>query len=370
MKSKQDEIDKSHPEMVDGSISYREALHQVMRNGLLDHPNVIIMGQGVDDHKGFFGSTLGLGKEFGADRVFDTPLAEEAMAGVALGAALNGLYPIYTHLRVDFALCCMNQIVNLIAKYKYMFGGRFSVPMMIRMVIGRSWGQGSQHSQSLQSLFSHIPGLVVIMPSTARSILEYYSHIISNIKTPVIAIEHRLLYDIRFRTDEGKISGTSPINNSLKIREGKDITIVATSIMVLEAQRAAQYLSSTAGIECEIIDLNCISHPDTNMIVESVKKTGKLIVADTSWQAYGVCAEICRIICENSPNSLKSPVVTLGMQPATCPTAKILEDSFYPNLHTLTNAIARIVRCRVNHNIPLPDENSMADVYKKFKGPF
>ena len=129
------------------------------------------LGQGVDDHKGIFGSTIGLADDFGADRVFDTPLAEEGMTGIAIGAALNGLYPIQTHIRADFALLAMNQIVNLAAKYRYMFGGRFEVPMMIRMIVGRSWGQGAQHSQSLQSLFAHVPGLVVIMPSTAESIL-------------------------------------------------------------------------------------------------------------------------------------------------------------------------------------------------------
>ena len=141
-----------------GTLSYRQALHHTMRAALQCEPKVIIIGQGVDDHKGIFGSTTGLAHEFGSHRVFDTPLAEEGMTGIAIGAALNGLYPIQTHIRVDFVLLAMNQIINLAAKYKYMFGGRFEVPLLIRMVIGRSWGQGAQHSQSLQSLFAHIPG--------------------------------------------------------------------------------------------------------------------------------------------------------------------------------------------------------------------
>ena len=136
-------------EIQKSDISYREALFQSMYDALRTNPNVIIMGQCVDDHKGTFGSTLGLVDEFGSDRVFDTPLAEEGMTGIAIGSALNGMYPIQTHIRADFALVAMNQIVNLAAKYKYMFGGRFEVPMLIRMVIGRSWGQGAQHSQSL-----------------------------------------------------------------------------------------------------------------------------------------------------------------------------------------------------------------------------
>jgi pyruvate dehydrogenase E1 component beta subunit len=352
------------------TLSYRESLFHAMDYALSSNPRVFIMGQGVADHKALFGTTLNLSNKYGNDRVFETPLAEEAMAGIALGAALNGLYPVNTHMRVDFSLCCMNQIINLIAKYKYMFGGRFECPMLIRMVIGRSWGQGAQHSQSLQSFFAHVPGLKVVMPSCADSILTDYPYIINAYHGPVIAIEHRLLYDVKFNIEQNsEYSSDKPLSSHL-VRKGNDITIVATSIMVLEALRASQYLSKNAGIECEVIDLNCVSHPDKEMIINSVNKTGKLIIADTSWQAYGVCAEICRIVCENSPDSLKAPVMTLGMQPATCPTAKILEDHFYPSLQTLTDAVARTVTGKVNHGIILSDEHSMADVYKKFKGPF
>lgn len=350
-------------------VTYREALFTTMRNALAHDPRVIIIGQGVDDHKGIFGSTLGLAQEFGASRVFDTPLAEEGMTGIAIGAALNGLYPIQTHIRSDFVLLAMNQIVNLAAKYKYMFGGRFEVPMLIRMVIGRSWGQGAQHSQSFQSLFAHIPGLTVIMPSSARSILDCYPYAIAHHRAPVLAIEHRLMYDLHFRTDAPPDSLSGSPLTSRRVRAGDDVTIVATSIMVLETQRAAEHLAAS-GIQCEIIDLNCVSHPDRTLILESVIKTGKLLVADTSWQAYGVCAEICRLVCEHAPSSLKAPVVTLGMQPAPCPTAKKLEDLFYPNLTDLADAIATLVTGTRGHGIALPDEHSMADVYKRFKGPF
>ena len=351
-------------------VTYREALFKAMRDALARDPRVIIFGQGVDDHKGIFGSTLGLAQEFGAARVFDTPLAEEGMTGIAIGAALNGLYPIQTHIRSDFVLLAMNQIVNLAAKYKYMFGGRFEVPLLIRMVIGRSWGQGAQHSQSFQSLFAHVPGLTVIMPASAQSILECYPYVISRHRGPVLAIEHRLMYDLKFRMDEvAEKANGSPLT-SRKVRAGNDVTIVATSIMVLEAQRAAEHLARVGGIQCEIIDVNCVSHPDRSLIVESVGRTGKLLVADTSWQAYGVCAEICRIVCEHSPSALKAPVVTLGMQPAPCPTAKSLEDCYYPNLRDLTDAVATLVTGKGRHGIPLPDEHSMADVYKRFKGPF
>jgi len=363
-------ISRTEPRFAGEVMTYREALFETMREALREHPNVIIIGQGVDDHKGIFGSTLGLAQEFGPERIFDTPLAEEGMTGIAIGAALNGLYPIQTHMRVDFALLAMNQLINLAAKYKYMFGGRFKVPMLIRMVVGRSWGQGAQHSQSLQALFAHIPGLTVIMPANPQSILECYPYAISKYRSPVISIEHRLLYDLKFRIDGVSMEANKPPWPSRKVRSGKDVTIVATSIMVLEALRAAEHLARTSGIDCEVIDLNCVSHPDKAVILESVEKTGKLLVADTSWQAYGVCAEVCRIVCEHAPFALRVPVVTVGVQPAPCPTAKTLEDLYYPNLQTLTHEIAKLVTGNSNHAIPLPEEHSFADVYKRFKGPF
>lgn len=351
-------------------ITYREALLRTMRAALSQNPRTIIIGQGVDDHKGIFGSTLGLAEEFGRERVIDTPLAEEGIAGIAIGAALNGLYPIQTHIRLDFVLLAMNQIINLAAKYKYMFGGRFEVPMLIRMVVGRSWGQGAQHSQSLQSLFSHIPGLTVIMPADSQAVLDAYSFAVSTYRGPVIAIEHRLLYDLKFHLQKDRAAkGSSPWVTRIA-RYGKDVTIVATSIMVLEALRAAEHLMQKAGIDCEVIDLSCTSHPDAQLIFSSVRKTGRLIVADTSWPAYGVCAEVSRFVCEIDPSVLKAPVVSVGMRPTPCPTAKSLEDEFYPNLQTLTDAVAKLSTGKQNHGIPLPEEHSFADVYKKFKGPF
>jgi len=351
-------------------VTYRDALLRTMHGALADNPDAILLGQGVDDHKGIFGSTIGLAEEFGAERVLDTPLAEEGLTGIAVGAALNGLYPIQTHIRADFALLAMNQIVNLAAKYRYMFGGRFEVPMLIRMIVGRSWGQGAQHSQSLQSLFAHVPGLVVIMPATAESILAAYPWLMANHRGPVLSLEHRLLYDVAFRVDEQPGADRTPALGSRRLRTGGDVTVVATSIMVLEAMRAAQHLAATGAADVEVIDLHCASHPDVELILESVAKTGRLVVADTSWKAFGVGAEICRLVCERDPGLLRAPVKTLGMAPAPCPTAKSLEDLYYPNLRRLTDDIACLVTGREQHGIPLPEDASMADVYKRFKGPF
>lgn len=351
-------------------MSYRDALHWTMHDALQRHDAVLILGQGVDDHKGIFGSTTGLSHEFGPDRVMDTPLAEEGMTGVAIGAALNGLYPIQTHIRADFSLLAMNQIINLAAKYKYMFGGRFDVPMLIRMIVGRSWGQGAQHSQSLQSLFAHIPGLQVVMPSSSQSILDTYPAVIDRYRGPVISFEHRLMYDLQFYVAPlSTRQETEPFGSRL-VRPGEEVTIVATSIMVLEAMRAAEHLALVSDIQCEVIDLHCVSSPDWDLVMHSVEKTGRLVVADTSWREYGVCAEVCRVVAERNPGCLKSPVVTLGMQPAPCPTAKCLEDLFYPDLRQLVDALAVLVTGKKSHGLPLPDTQSMADVYKRFKGPF
>ncbi len=351
-------------------MSYRDALHWTMYDALRCHDSVILIGQGVDDHKGIFGSTIGLAEKFGSDRVMDTPLAEEGMTGVAIGAALNGLYPIQTHIRADFSLLAMNQIINLAAKYKYMFGGKFNVPMLIRMIVGRSWGQGAQHSQSLQSLFAHIPGLKVVMPSSSQTILDTYSMVIAEYQGPVISFEHRLMYDLNFHVDSRTMSrGGDPFGSHV-VRQGEDVTIVATSIMVLEAMRAADHLAKVADIQCDVIDLHCVSHPDWDLVMQSVRKTGRLVVADTSWREYGVCAEVCRVVAERNPEYLKKPVVSLAMQPSPCPTAKSLEDLFYPDLRQFVNAVAKLVLGNEAHGVQLPDTQSMADVYKRFKGPF
>ena len=349
------------------SKTYRGALHEAM-DAALAHPHTVLLGQGVTDHKAIFGTTTGLAAKYGRERVIETPLAEESITGVCIGAALNGLYPINTHIRADFSLLAFNQLINLAAKYKYMFGGLFELPMLVRLVIGRSWGQGAQHSQSLQSLFAHIPGLTVIMPSTPESILASYAWAVEHHRGPVISFEHRLMYDLSFAGGgwSGR-RGATPFSTRT-VRNGKDVTIVATSIMVLEAMRAADYLVPH-GIDCEVIDLHCPSHPNRKLILDSLARTRRLIVADTSWAAYGVAAEVCRMVAETDPGMLAAPVRTLGMQPAPCPTAKSLEDLFYPNLATLTDAIIGLTG-HGSKGILRPDERSMTDVYKSFKGPF
>ena len=351
------------------TISYKAALSKAMHDALEKNDNAIILGQGVNDPTAIFGTTKGLNEKFGQERVIDMPIAEEGMTGIALGSALNGLYPIQTHIRVDFLLVAMNQIVNMVAKYKYMYGGTFEIPMLIRAVVGRSWGQGPQHSQSLQSLFAHIPGLTVIMPSTAQSVLDSYSYAINHFHSPVISIEHRFLYDYDFHVLEPKNveEQKDPFSANI-VQSGSDVSIVATSYMVEEAQKAAKWVKEHEGISCEIIDLHVVSDVDHSLIFKSVSKTGKLIIADTGWKPYGVVAEVCRGIVQN-PSILERPVIQHGMAFTPCPTSHVLENSFYPDMRDLVNSIYTHVYS-ANHDKDLPSQEYILRQNKEFKGPF
>lgn len=336
-----------------------------MHEAMDSNPNTIIIGQGVTDFKGIFDTTTGFVDKY-HERIIETPLAEDSTAGICIGASLNGGYPINTHIRADFGLLMFNQLINLAAKYKYMFGGLFEIPCMFRMVVGRSWGQGAQHSQSLQSLMAHIPGLVVLMPADPKSILESYRYASQKHKGPVVILEHRLLYELSFEDDNTKLS--HPIFGSKLERIGSDITLIATSVMVLESKRASDYLNKF-GISVEIINLHSISHPDKNLIIESIKKTGKMLVVDTSWPEYGVAAEMNRIINEYNPSILNTPTKSMGMVSTPCPTAKALEDIYYPDVYDICLAVSEMVNSNKSI-IELPKKQSMTDFYKHFKGPF
>jgi acetoin:2,6-dichlorophenolindophenol oxidoreductase subunit beta len=345
--------------------TYKAAISQALEEIMSENEMAVLMGQGVTDNIGIFGTTKFLREKYGSGRVIEMPIMEEGMTGIAVGMSLNGLYPIQTHIRVDFLLLAMNQIINSIAKYKYMYGGMFELPMLIRAVVGRSWGQGPQHSQSLQSLFAHVPGLKVVMPANSFSAYQTYKKVAAEYRGPVLSIEHRFLYDMTFGERRENLKNAN-IFSSSNVEIGDDITIVATSYMVQEAQLAASWLRENTGITCEIIDLHCISDPDIEPVLESVKKTGRLIVADTSWQSYGVCAEICRGICETSPELLSRPAITLGMQRSPCPTAHSLEDSFYADMSDIIKAASILT----DGTFECPTKADAKVKRKNFKGPF
>lgn len=347
-------------------MNFSNTIFEVMSKTLNKNKNSFIIGQGVNDQRGIFGTTKDLYKKF-PNRVIETPLSEDAISGICLGAALAGNYPINTHIRNDFSLLIFNQLINLIAKYKYIYDGNFKAPMLFRMIIGRSWGQGAQHSQSLQSLMSHIPGLTVIMPSHPQTLKETYLYAINKFNGPVISLEHRLLYSLNFKKIkplEKKLK-KNPFR-SFKIQNGSSVTIVASSIMVVEAIRISNILKKY-NLTVDLIDLNCISNIDHKIIIKSVKKTGKLVILDTSWKNFGTSSEICRMICEHDSKVLKKPVMIFANKFTPCPTSKKLEDFFYPNTNDILKGILKLVGIKKNISL---DNISQTEFYKEFKGPF
>jgi pyruvate dehydrogenase E1 component beta subunit len=317
------------------------------------------MGIGVDDHKAVFGSTKGLVARFGRERVFDTPISEAAMTGVAIGAALGGLKPVHVHIRADFLYLAMDQLLNVAAKWRSMFGGQMSVPLVVRAVIGRSWGQGAQHSQSLQSLFMHVPGIKVAMPTTPSDAQGLLLAAIAE-PNPVILFEHRLLYDIV--GDVPDQPQAMPFGPAVVRRQGEDLTIVANSHMAIESLRAADFLQQY-GVSVEVVDPVSLVPLDVEAILRSVAKTGRLLVVDTSWTSCGASAEIAALVAERGLSSLVAPVRRVGMQPVVCPVSKPLENAFYPNAETIAaEALAMLGR-------PFPNARA-PELTAAFKGPF
>jgi pyruvate dehydrogenase E1 component beta subunit len=324
---------------------------------------VFIMGQGVDDPKGTVGTTIGLHQEFGAKRSFDVPVAEDGMLGVAIGAALAGLRPINVHIRLDFMLLCMNQLVNMAAKSHYMFGGSIHIPLVIRVAIGRSWGQGSQHSQALHSYFMHVPGLKVVAPTLA---IDAKGAIIASIRddNPVIFIEHRMLYSLKEEVLERPYA--SKVGKARLVRKGSDITIVGISHMLIESLRAHKLLENQ-GISAEVIDPIWLSPLDIDTIVTSVNKTGHLLVVDTAWLPCGAGAEISMQVIEKLQGRRKIKVERAGFAFAPCPTTKPLENIFYPNSSTI--AIQAYGMVYPDSESWLPAEEEAYEI-ANFKGPF
>ena len=260
-------------------MTYGEAIQDALAGEMRRDKRVFIYGPDVADHKRIWGTTKGLVEEFGKNRCFSTPIAEDALAGFGIGAALQGLRPIQVHIRADFALLSMNQIVNMAATMRYGSGGKLKVPFVVRAIIGRGWGQGFQHSKSLQSFYAHIPGLKVVMPTTAE---DARGLLISSIRdeNPVIFLEHRWLHFQKGEVSQGDEG--EPLGKARILRKGRDITVIATSWMNVEAMQAAEILARH-GIEVEVIDPRTLHPLDEEALVDSAKKTGHVIVADYDW---------------------------------------------------------------------------------------
>ena len=320
-------------------LTFPQALREALDQAMERDDRVFVMGQGVDDPTGMFGTTLDLHKKYGSERVFDTPLSENAMTGVAVGAAIAGLRPVYIHNRPDFLMLAMDQIVNHASKWSYMFGGHVNVPLVIRAVIGRGWGSAAQHSQSLHGLFMHVPGLKLVMPSTAYDAKGLLITSIAD-NNPVIFIEHRWSYKHEGHVPKELYS--IPFGKGVVRRLGKDVTIVGISYMVFEALRVAAELQEK-GYDLEVIDLRTLKPLDEQIILNSVKKTGRLIIVDTDWVTGGVTAEIAAIVAEKGFEYLKAPIKRVGWPDVPVPASYVLEEAFYPGAEQIINAVKEIV---------------------------
>jgi pyruvate/2-oxoglutarate/acetoin dehydrogenase E1 component len=344
-------------------LQYRDAIVEAQAQEMERDPRVFVFGLDVPDHKRIFGSTKTLVERFGPARCFGTPLSEDAMTGMALGAALNGMRPIHVHIRVDFLLLAMNQLFNMIANVRYLSGGQLEVPLVIRAIIGRGWGQGAQHSKSLQSVFAHVPGLKVVMPTTPN---DAKGLLISAIRdpNPVVVLEHRWLYDVSGEVTVGPDG--IPLGQSHVMRKGKDATVVATSWLAVEAMQAAEILERRAGVSVEVIDPRTIFPLDDAPILDAAVRTGHVIVADYDWEFCGFSAEVAARVMERCFGKLASPVTRIGFAHTPCPTVRELENHFYPNAVTIIRAIEKKLGLR---ETDLSGE-TFSTWENRFRGPF
>ena len=352
--------------LIHRNLKFFEAIQEATSISLEKDSSVYIIGLGVPDPKGVFGTTSGLLEKFGSKRVYDMPISENGVTGVAIGSALVGMRPIITHQRVEFALLSIEQIVNQAAKWYHMTAGKKNIPLVIRMIIGRGWGQGAQHSQSLESWFAHIPGLKVVMPASpydAKGLL--ISAIEDN--NPVIFLEHRWLHNTYGEVPESYYK--VPIGKAKIATEGKDITIVSHSYMTVEALKAVKILKKY-DISCEVIDLRSLRPLDQETILNSVNKTKRLLVLDNGWTRYGVSAEIIATVVESNSTILACPPKRIGIEDVPIPSTRELAKHCYPNPVKITQEVFNVLGKEIPsleeemNDFPsdIPDQN--------FSGPF
>ena len=320
-------------------ISYREALNDAMREEMQRDENIFLLGEDVGFFGGAFKITEGLFAEFDEKRVIDTPIAEGLIVGAAIGAAMTGLRPIAELMTVNFALLAMDQIVNHAAKIRYMFGGKARVPLVVRAPGGGGKQLGAQHSQSLESYFLHCPGLKLVMPSTPEDAKGLLKESIRD-DGPVIFLEHENLYNTKGEVPPEDY--TIPIGKADIKRNGRDLTIVAYSNMVLTALEAAEQLGKE-GISVEIVDPRTLNPSDIRTIIASVKKTNRVIIVEEDWKTGGVGAEIATQIYENAFTSLDAPIIRVAGKDTPMPYAKNLERAAIPQTEDIIQAAINLL---------------------------
>lgn len=320
-------------------LSYTQAINETLLQMMEEDPRVFLIGQGVTSPWYVGTTTVGLIDRFGPQRVIDTPVSENGITGVAVGTALAGMRPILMHSRMDFMYYAMDQIANHAANWHYMFGGQLSVPLTIWGIINRGGEQAAQHSQALQAMFAHIPGLKVVAPSNPYDAKGLLVASIED-EDPVVYIDDRWLYGHVGEVPEELYS--IPIGKGIVRKEGKDVTAVATSYMVYETSKAAEALEKE-GINVEVIDIRSLKPLDDNLLFESVTKTGRLVIADGGWKTCGVGAEIAARVAENDiMKELKAPIVRVSLPDAPAPASSALEKVYYRSAEHVASAIRKV----------------------------
>lgn len=321
------------------TLMYREALNEALFEEMKRDPTVFIMGEGIAERGGSYKVTVGLLEEFGKERVIDTPISENGFTGMGVGAALTGMRPVVEILFIDFSMLIMDQIINQAAKFKFMSGGIGRVPMVLRTQGGVGNGLAAQHSQSLEALFYHIPGLRVVMPSTpadAKGLLK------SSIRSdePVIFLEHKLLYMEKGDVPEEEY--IIPLGKGDIKREGKDATLIAWSGMIPKAMQAAEILAKE-GVDTEVVDPRTLNPLDTELILNSVRKTEHVIIAQEAIRRGGVASDIASLIQEKAFDYLDAPIEIIAGKNIPTPFNLNLEKMVIPNVEDICEGVRRAV---------------------------
>ena len=338
------------------SISYSEAIMLAIGKQMTKDEKVLVYGLGVDDPKAMYGTLKDFPAIFGSERCFDTPLSEDALTGYGIGLAISGFKPIHVHQRTDFLLLCCNQLINMAAKIKYLSNGQLKCPFVVRAITGRSWGQGSQHSQSFHSLFSNIPGLRVLTPATAQDAYNVYSNVFKD-SIPTIVIEHRMLYGA-----ESKINVLDYIPSLTQLDHGDDLTICSISHMTLESQKAINTIK-TFDLSCDHFSLVDHSNLQLDLMIESANRTKKVLIVDHGWLNSSIASTILQKLHENAFNG---QFKILGYANCPCPTARALENLFYPSAGSILREALQLLNHSLASSSSLPVSKELLD----FKGPF
>jgi len=320
-------------------LTMRAAINEALRQEMRRDPNVYVIGEDVGVFGGCFGVTAGLIDEFGPKRVIDTPITESAIIGNALGAAATGLRPVAEIMFMDFVGVTMDQIYNQAAKMRYMFGGKAKIPMVIRTACGAGGSAAAQHSQSLEAWFMHVPGLKVVAPSTAY---DAKGLLISSIRddNPVIFVEHKFIYDLEGEVPEDIY--TIPLGKADVKRQGSDVTVIATMAMVHKALEAAEELSKE-GISVEVIDPRTLQPLDGETIIESVKKTHKVVIVHEAVKFAGPGAEIAAMIAEEAFDYLDAPIKRVAAPFTPVPFSPVLEQEYIPSKEKIIAAVKEAI---------------------------